>query len=226
MNASSAPDVYARLQRTGVVAVLVLDDVASAVPLTRALLAGGVDCMELTLRTPAALEALGRIVREVPEMLAGVGTVLTPGQVREVKAAGAAFGVAPGMNPTVVREAERAGLPFAPGVCTPSEIELALELGCRVLKLFPAEPSGGLAYLRSIAAPYAHLGVQYIPLGGVSAANAESYLREADVLALGGSWLAPRDLIRRQDWQAVTANAAEAASIVGRVRGAVRASEP
>lgn len=226
MNAASAPDVYARLRRTGVVAVLVLDDAASAVPLARALLAGGVDCMELTLRTPAALEALERIVREVPEMLAGVGTVLTPQQVREVKAAGGAFAVAPGMNPTVVREAERAGLPFAPGVCTPSEIELALELGCRVLKLFPAEPSGGLAYLRSIAAPYAHLGVQYIPLGGVSAANAESYLREADVLALGGSWLAPRDLIRRQDWPAVTANAAEAASIVRRVRGAVRASEP
>jgi 2-dehydro-3-deoxyphosphogluconate aldolase/(4S)-4-hydroxy-2-oxoglutarate aldolase len=124
------------------------------------------------------------------------------------------------MNPAVVREAARAGLPFAPGVCTPSEIELALELGCRVLKLFPAEPSGGLAYLRSIAAPYAHLGVRYIPLGGVTAANAESYLREPDVLALGGSWLAPRDLIRRQDWPAVTANAAEATAIVQRVRGA------
>jgi 2-dehydro-3-deoxyphosphogluconate aldolase/(4S)-4-hydroxy-2-oxoglutarate aldolase len=175
--------------------------------------------MELTLRTPAALEALMRIVRDVPEMLAGVGTVLTPAQVQDVQAAGGAFAVAPGMNPTIVREAERVGLPFAPGVCTPSEIELALELGCRVLKLFPAEPSGGLAYLRSIAAPYAHLGVQYIPLGGVSAANAESYLREPDVLALGGSWLAPRDLIRRQDWPAVTANAAEATEIVRRVRG-------
>ena len=104
-------------------------------------------------------------------------------------------------------------------MCTPSEIEAALELGCRVLKLFPAEPSGGLAYLRSIAAPYAHSGVQYIPLGGLNAANAESYLRESDVLALGGSWIAPRDLIRRQDWSAVTANAAEAMAIVRRVRG-------
>ncbi|MBU6221232.1 MAG: bifunctional 4-hydroxy-2-oxoglutarate aldolase/2-dehydro-3-deoxy-phosphogluconate aldolase [Planctomycetes bacterium] len=219
MTASSASDIFVRLHRTGVVAVLVLDDAASAVPLARALLDGGVDCMELTLRTPAALEALTRIVHDVPEMLAGVGTVLTPAQVREVKAAGGAFAVAPGMNPTIVREAERVGLPFAPGVCTPTEIELALELGCRVLKLFPAEPSGGLAYLRSIAAPYAHLGVQYIPLGGVSAANAESYLREPDVLALGGSWLAPRDLIRRQDWSAVAAIAAEATAIVRRVRG-------
>ena len=220
MNVFFDPALHARLHRTGVVAVLVLDDAANAVPLARALLAGGVDCMELTLRTPVALEALDRICRDVPEMLAGVGTVLTPEQVRDVKAAGGAFGVAPGMNPAVVREATQVGLPFAPGVCTPSEIEAALELGCRVLKLFPAEPSGGLAYLRSIAAPYAHLGVQYIPLGGLNAANAESYLREPDVLALGGSWVAPRDLIRRQDWSAVTANAAEAAAIVRRVRGA------
>lgn len=220
MNVAFDPALHARLHRTGVVAVLVLDDADSAVPLARALLAGGVDCMELTLRTPAALDALDRICRDVPEMLAGVGTVLTPQQVRDVKSAGGAFGVAPGMNAAVVREAAQVGLPFAPGVCTPSEIEVALELGCRVLKLFPAEPSGGLAYLRSIAAPYAHLGVQYIPLGGLNAANAESYLREPDVLALGGSWVAPRDLIRRQDWSAVTANAAEAAAIVRRVRGA------
>lgn len=221
MNTQLTSDIFARLHRTGVVAVLVLDDVDNAVPLARALLAGGVDCMELTLRTPVALEALPRIVSEVPEMLAGVGTVLTAGQVRDVKSAGGAFAVAPGMNPAVVREAERADLPFAPGVCTPSEIELAIELGCRVLKLFPAEPSGGLAYLRSIAAPYAHLGVRYIPLGGLTATNAEGYLREPAVLALGGSWLAPRDLIRRREWPAVTANAAEAMAIVRSARGAV-----
>lgn len=106
-----------------------------------------------------------------------------------------------------------------PGVCTPTDIELALEQGCRVLKLFPAEPSGGLIYLRAIAAPFAHLGIRYIPLGGVSAANAEAYLREPSVLALGGSWLAPRDSIQRKDWQTITADAAEASAIVNRVRG-------
>lgn len=199
--------------------MLVIDDAADAVPLARALLAGGIDCIELTLRTQVALDALKRIRAEVPEMLAGAGTVLTPEQAREVRAAGAAFGVAPGMNPRVVAEARRVGLPFAPGVCTPTDVELAIEQDCRLLKLFPCEPSGGLAYLRSIAAPFLHLGIQFIPLGGVSAANAEAYLREPSVLALGGSWLAPRELIQRKEWNRITTNAREVSDIVGRVRG-------
>lgn len=216
---SAISEIHAHIHGTGVIAVLVLDDGEDAVPVAQALLAGGVDCIELTLRTASAMECLERIRAEVPEMLVGVGTILTPQQVNAVKAAGAAFGVAPGMNPRVVREAARIGLPFSPGVCTPTDIELALEHGCRVLKLFPAEPCGGLIYLRAIAAPFAHLGIKYIPLGGVSAANAESYLREPSVLALGGSWLAPRDSIQHKDWQTITANAAEASAIVNRVRG-------
>lgn len=206
------------LQRSGVVAVLVIDDPADAVPAARALLEGGVDCMELTLRTPAAMEALHRIRKEVPEMIAGVGTILTPEQVGEVAAAGASFGVAPGMNPRVVMEAKQAGLPFAPGICTPSDIEAALECGCRVLKFFPAEPLGGMGYLKSIAAPYAHLGLSFIPLGGVDAENAESYLREPNILALGGSWIAPRDLIRKRDWLAITQRAQQVAEIVKKTR--------
>jgi 2-dehydro-3-deoxyphosphogluconate aldolase/(4S)-4-hydroxy-2-oxoglutarate aldolase len=202
-----------------VIAVLMIDDAADAVPVARALLAGGVDCIELTLRTPVAMESLHRIRAEVPEMVVGVGTILNVTQVNEVKAAGAAFGVAPGMNPRVVVEALRVGLPFSPGICTPTDIELAIEQGCRLLKFFPSEPSGGLAYLRTIAAPFAHLGVKYIPLGGVGAANAGQYLKEPSVHALGGSWLAPRDLIQRKDWNAITANAAEAAGIVKLVRG-------
>jgi len=206
------------LHRSGVVSVLVIDDPADAVPAARALLAGGVDCMELTLRTPAAMEALLSIRGEVPEMIAGVGTILTPQQVGEVAAAGAAFGVAPGMNPRVVMEAKQTGLPFAPGVCTPSDIEAALECGCRVLKFFPSEPLGGMGYLKSISAPYAHLGLSFIPLGGVDAGNAESYLREPNILALGGSWIAPRDLIRNRDWAAITQRAAQVAEIVKNTR--------
>ncbi len=211
--------LFSRLHRTGVVAVLVVDDPAHAVPLARALLAGGVDCMELTLRTPAAMEALRRVRAEVPAMLAGVGTILTPQQVNDVASAGGAFGVAPGTNPRVIAEAARIGLPFAPGVCTPSDIELALEVGCRLLKFFPAEPAGGLAYLRSAAAPYAHLGVRFVPLGGIDLKNAERYLAEPIVHALGGSWLAPREMIQRQDWATITANARQAADLVARVRG-------
>ena len=210
--------LLARLHRTGIVAVLVIDDPADAIPLARALLAGGVDCMELTLRTPAAMDALRRVRAEVPEMLAGVGTILTPQQVNDVATAGAHFGVAPGCNPRILAEATRIGLPFAPGICTPSDIELALEAGCRLLKFFPAEPTGGLAYLRSMAAPYAHLGIRFVPLGGIDPTNAERYLNEPLVHALGGSWLAPRDLIKNHDWPAITANARQATDLVTRVR--------
>jgi 2-dehydro-3-deoxyphosphogluconate aldolase / (4S)-4-hydroxy-2-oxoglutarate aldolase len=210
--------LLSHLHRTGVVAVLVIDRAGDAVPLARALLEGGVDCMELTLRTPAAMEALRRIRAEVPEMNTGVGTILTPQQVRESAAAGAAFGVAPGMNPRVVAEAQRTGLPFAPGVCTPSDIEQALECGCRLLKFFPAEPLGGMAYLKSIAAPYAHLGVRFIPLGGVDAGNAQRYLGEPIVHALGGTWLAPRDLIQKGDWPAITQRAKQVSEIVKTIR--------
>lgn len=195
-------------------AVLMVDDAANAVPIARALLAGGVNAMELTLRTPAALDALKRIRAEVPEMIAGAGTVLSPQQVHEAQDAGAAFAVAPGVNPRVVREAVAAGLPFAPGVCTPTDIEMALEEGCRLLKLFPAGPQGGLPYLSSIAAPYQHLGVRFVPLGGITAANAAEYLASPLVAALGGSWIAPRNLINKQDWASITANALEITRIV------------
>ena len=206
------------LRQTGVIAVLMIDRAEDAVPLARALLAGGVDCIELTLRTDAALESLRRIRAEVPDMTVGVGTILTPQQVNDAKDSGASFGVAPGMNPRVVAEAARIGLPFAPGVCTPTDIELAIEAGCKVLKFFPCEPCGGLAYLRNISAPFMHLGVKFIPLGGVGPANASQYLKEPSVLALGGSWLAPKDLIAKGDWAAIANLAREASDIVKQVR--------
>ncbi|MFO0915685.1 MAG: bifunctional 4-hydroxy-2-oxoglutarate aldolase/2-dehydro-3-deoxy-phosphogluconate aldolase [Pirellulales bacterium] len=208
----------ARLAELGVVAVLVIDDPAQAVPLAESLLEGGVAAMELTLRTPAALESLQRIRAAVPQMLAGIGTVLTPGQVEAAHAAGAQFAVAPGLNPRVVEQAQRLGLPFAPGIATPSELELALELGCRTVKFFPAEPLGGLKYLSSLAAPYAHLGVRYVPLGGVSQDNLAAYLAQPSVLAVGGSWLASRDDIRGGAWSAIRQRAADAMAIVRQVR--------
>ena len=219
MNLTFDAAVQARLESAGVVAVLVVDDAKDGPPLARALIAGGIDAMELTLRTPAALDALRAIRAEVPEMLAGIGTVLYPAQVAEVFAAGAAFGVSPGINPRVVSEARRLSLSFAPGVATPSDVERALELGCRLLKFFPAEASGGLAYLRAMAPPYAHLGVKYMPLGGLSEKNMATYLAEPMVAALGGSWLAPRDLIRARDWAAVTVRAAAARAVVDAARG-------
>jgi len=197
-----------RLRQTGVVAGFSVEKAGDAVPLCRALLAGGIDIIELTLRSVAGMEAVRAISAEVPEMILGVGTILTPEQAFEVKAAGAAFGVAPGMNPRVVRAAQEVGLPFAPGVCTPSDLEAAIELGCRFVKFFPAEPTGGVTFLRSMSAPYRHLGLQYFPLGGLNEKNMLEYLKEPSVPAIGGSWIVQQELVNRADWAGLTARAA------------------
>lgn len=212
------PSLAEKITESGIVAVLVVERVDDAVPLAQALLAGGIGAMELTLRTPAALDALKTIRREVPAMVAGVGTILTTEQVAQVVEADAAFGVSPGVNPRILSAAREAGLSFAPGILTPSEIELALEHGCKLLKFFPAEPSGGLSYLKAMAAPYAHLGLKFLPLGGVNAKNMASYLADASVAALGGSWLAPRDLIDAGAWEKITALAVEAREIITTIR--------
>ncbi len=199
--------IWKEVEKAAVVAVLVVDEVDTAVPLARALLDGGITAMELTFRTPAALAVLEVIKRETPEMLAGVGTILTPEQAAQAKEAGAAFGVAPGQNPRVLRAAREAGLPFAPGIATPSDLELAIEMGCSNVKFFPAEAQGGLRYLRSMMAPYRHLGIRTIPLGGLNLENFEAYLLDDNVLAIGGSWIAPRPLIQARDWAAIRQNA-------------------
>lgn len=211
-------ETFRRIEQSGVVVVLVVDRPDSVVPLCRALLACGFDAIELTLRTPAALEALQLVRQEVPEMLAGVGTVLRADQVDAAVEAGAAFAVSPGLNPKVVQKAKDVGLPFAPGVVTPTDIEVAIELGCRDLKFFPAEPSGGIKYLRSMYAPYAHLGLRFLPLGGINAQNMLSYLYDAAVPAIGGSWIAPRKLIQTENWSAVIDHATEARRLINDLR--------
>ena len=220
MSQAFDPELAARVEFFGVIAVLVVDRADDAIPLAGALLDGGVGVMELTLRTPAALDALKKIRSSVPQMIAGVGTILTPAQVRSAKEAGAAFGVAPGTNANVLAAARAAGLPFAPGIATPTDIESALEQDCRLLKFFPSEPSGGLSYLKTIAAPYAHLGIKFIPLGGVNEKNMAAYLGEPMVGAIGGSWLAPRELVNAADWTAITARCAAAVEIIKSARKA------
>ena len=195
---------------TGVVAVLIIDDPDDAVPVAENLLKGGIRAMELTLRTDAAFDALRAVKAAVPDMLAGVGTILTTQQVSQVKQIGVDFGVSPGLNPRVVKAAESADLNFAPGISTPSDIERAVELGCRLLKFFPAESAGGLKHLQSMAAPYNHLGLEYIPLGGINLGNMTDYLSTPLVPAVGGSWIAPRDLIHNKDWDGIAANARRA----------------
>jgi len=207
-----------QIHNVGIIAVLTIDQPEHAVSTASALLKGGINAIELTLRTPVALEALRRIKAEIPEMIVGAGTVLTTNQVQEAAANGAQFGLAPGFNRQVVREAQNIGLPFLPGIATPSDIEQALALDCRILKFFPSEPSGGLVYLKSIAAPYAHLDIRYIPLGGINSNNINEYLAEPLILAAGGSWIAPRKLIQNQDWSTITKNALETRKIIKKYR--------
>jgi 2-dehydro-3-deoxyphosphogluconate aldolase/(4S)-4-hydroxy-2-oxoglutarate aldolase len=194
-----------------VVPVVVLDDVAHAVPVARALVAGGLPVIELTLRTPVALEALAAIAAEVPEITVGAGSVLTPGQVENAVGAGAQFLVSPGATRTLLEAMGASGVPFLPGTATVSEVMAVLEAGVTEMKFFPAEASGGAAYLRSIASPVP--AARFCPTGGITAATAASYLALPNVGCVGGSWLTPAAALAAQDWDRVTTLAREAAAL-------------
>lgn len=207
------PTLARKITGCGNIAVVVLEDPAKAVKLAQCLHDGGVTVMELTLRTPAAIEAIRVIAAEVPGMIVGAGTVLTPQQLKQSHDAGAAFAVAPGFNARIVAAAKELNFSFAPGVMTPSEIEGALETGCRLLKFFPAGVIGGLKAIKTLVAPYNHLNVKYIPLGGLTPETTAEYLACPLIAACGGSWIAPGKLINAGDWKAIRENAAKATEI-------------
>ena len=216
MTASAAhAAVLERFATLRLIPMIVIDDPDDAVPLARALSDGGLRCAEVTLRTPRAMEALRRIATEVPDMLIGAGTVLSPGQAAEARAAGARFVVAPGFNAGMVEFCQSVDLPVFPGVCTPTEIELALGAGLSVVKFFPAEPVGGLAFLKAVAAPYTM--VSFIPTGGIGPSNLASYLTFPRVVACGGSWIAPSDLIAAGLFDRIRDTTRAAVSIVSAV---------
>lgn len=188
-------DPLALIARYRVVPVIAIDSVAQALPLADALIAGGLPIIEVTFRTRAALDVIRLLASERPELLVGAGTVLDPATVEAAAEAGARFALAPGCLPATIHRAKALGLPFVPGVQTPSDVELALSLGCRTLKFFPAEAAGGVTMLEAIYAPYRHTGVRFVPTGGVSPANLAAYLSCDAVVAVGGTWLAkPADL--------------------------------
>ena len=194
--------------------IAVVDDPDAAVPLAEALLAGGLKTMEIPFRTAAAAESIRRIRRTLPEMAIGAGTLLTADQVRLAVDAGAQFGVAPGLNETVLQAVREHHLPFFPGVMTPTEIDRALNLGWKHLKFFPAEPAGGVAMLQALIAPFAHTGVQFIPTGGITAAMLADYLALPQVAAVGGSWMAGRKLVAENSWPKITTLTAEAMKLI------------
>ena len=193
--------------------ITVVDRAEDAVPLAEALFAGGLQVMEITFRTAAA-ESIRLIRQTVPRMTIGAGTLLTPDQVQEAIDVGAQFGVSPGLNEAVLNAAGERDLPFFPGVMTPTEIDHALKLGWKHLKFFPAEPSGGAAMLKALAAPFAHTGVKFVPTGGINAAKLPDYLAIPQVAAVAGSWMGERRLVQEKAWSKITALTAEALKVV------------
>lgn len=194
-----------------VMPVVVIDDLATAVPVARALVDGGLPAIELTLRTPVALDALRAIADEVPEIALGAGTITTPAQAEAAVAAGARFLVSPGFTPDLLAAMLATGVPFLPGTSTVSEVLAVLEAGLTEMKFFPAEAAGGAPYLKSVAGPLPQ--ARFCPTGGITPASAPSYLSLPNVGCVGGSWLTPADAIATGDWEQISKLAAEAAAL-------------
>ncbi|MER7799193.1 bifunctional 4-hydroxy-2-oxoglutarate aldolase/2-dehydro-3-deoxy-phosphogluconate aldolase [Streptomyces parvulus] len=207
----SSPAAPSVLDLAPVVPVVVVDDLADAVPLARALVAGGLPAIEVTLRTPVAVDAIRAIAGEVPGAVVGAGTVITPDQVAEVVAAGARFLVSPGWTDVLLDAMRSSGVPFLPGVSTTSEVVALLERGVREMKFFPAEAAGGTAYLKALAAPLPQ--ARFCPTGGIGPGSAPDYLALPNVGCVGGSWMLPKDAVAGRDWGRVEALAREAAAL-------------
>ncbi|EGE44842.1 bifunctional 4-hydroxy-2-oxoglutarate aldolase/2-dehydro-3-deoxy-phosphogluconate aldolase [Streptomyces sp. SID4928] len=211
--APTAPSDASVLDLAPVVPVVVLHDAADAVPLARALVAGGLPAIEVTLRTPAALDSIRAMAAEVPGAVVGAGTVISPEHVRDTVAAGARFLVSPGWTDALLEAMKASGVPFLPGVSTTSEVVALLERGVREMKFFPAEAAGGTAYLKALSAPLPQ--ARFCPTGGISLASAPSYLALPNVGCVGGSWMVPGDAVGAKDWDRVARLAAEAAALAG-----------
>jgi 2-dehydro-3-deoxyphosphogluconate aldolase/(4S)-4-hydroxy-2-oxoglutarate aldolase len=200
--------VLEELGKIGIVPVIKIDDVEKAVPLAKALIAGGIPCAEITFRTAQGEEAIRRIAAEAPGILLGAGTVLTTDQVDRAVKAGAKFIVSPGLNPRVVAHCAERGVPITPGCSNPSDIERALEAGLEVVKFFPAEQAGGLDYIKAISAPYP--GLKFMPTGGINALNIAKYIAFEKIHACGGSWMADAGLINAGDFEKISSLSREA----------------
>lgn len=199
------------LRASPVMPVIALDRLEQALPLAEALLEGGIFTLEITLRTPVALEAIRRIRQAFPQAHVGAGTVTTPEALRQVTEAGASFAVSPGLTRPLIEAAAAGTLPLLPGVMTPTEVMTAVDAGFRFLKLFPAEQAGGLAMLKALAGPFN--GLRFCPTGGIGPESAPAYLSQPNVICVGGSWLTPKALVDAGDWKAVMGLARQAAAL-------------
>ncbi|MDD5229581.1 MAG: bifunctional 4-hydroxy-2-oxoglutarate aldolase/2-dehydro-3-deoxy-phosphogluconate aldolase [Methylococcales bacterium] len=202
------------LNASPVMPVMVIQDLENAIPLAKALVAGGIRVLEITLRTAVALEAIRQISQEVPEAIVGAGTILTPEQLKAAEDAGAVFAISPGLTPTLLAAAQKSAIALIPGISSLSELMLGMEYGLDHFKFFPAENAGGIPMLKAIAGPIPQ--VTFCPTGGISLANYNDYLKLSNVACVGGSWLAPADVVKNKDWAKVTELAQQAIAGVNR----------
>ena len=209
-----SPGIFEKIGKLKVIPVITIEDPSKALALADALTAGGLPLAEITFRTNAAAEVMRIISRERPGFLVGAGTILTTENLKIAAGCGAQFGVAPGFKAKIALAAKDIGFPFAPGIMTPSEIEEAIDMGITVLKFFPAEAAGGSAMLRNLAGPFTHLGIRYLPTGGITPGTIRSYLEIPQVLASGGSWLATRQDIATGNWEKITNNCLEIRQLI------------
>lgn len=210
-------EMMKKLQKLGIVPVVVLNDANDALPLAERLVNGGLPCAEVTFRTAAAEESIRQMAKAYPDMIIGAGTVLTCEQADRAIDAGAKFIVSPGFNPKVTEYVLKRGVPMTPGVCTPTEIEAALQFDLDVLKFFPAEPSGGLKMIKALCAPY--VGLNFMPTGGINADNVRDYLKYDRIVACGGSWMVSSSLVKEGKFDEIENMVREAAAIVKEIRG-------
>ncbi len=212
-------ETAAKLRATGIVPVLVLEDVSTGLKLLEILNRSGVKAAEITYRTKAAPDVIKEAKKEFPDLFLGAGTVLNLDHLHQAFDLGASFAVAPGFNPTIVKEAVAKNYAFTPGVATPSEVEQAFELGVRMFKFFPAEALGGVAMIKNIIAPYKHLGIHFMPTGGVTAANAPEWLAVPEIACVGGTWLGKADDLKAGNWEKIEKDAKAAMEMLAKVRG-------
>ena len=202
-----------------IIPVIVIEDITKAVPLAKALVKGGLPVLEVTFRTACAAEAIAKIKAEVPGAILIAGTVLKLEQLKAAKAAGAEACVAPGFDPAIVSAANEMGMPFCPGIATASELSQALALGCSFVKFFPAESAGGVKYIKALLGAFRWTGVKFMPTGGVKLSNVADYLSVPEIICCGGTWIAPKDAIKNDDWATIEKLASEAAALAREIKG-------
>jgi len=211
-------EIFNKLSNYGVIPVIAIDSVESALPIADALIEGGLPVAEITFRTDAAVAVMSRLSQKRPELILGAGTVLNSENMQKAKDCGAVFAVAPGLNPEVAKKAMEIKMPFVPGINNPTDIEAALSLGFKTLKFFPAEASGGINYLKAITEPYKHTGVKFMPTGGINTGNLSDYLQLPVVLACGGTWILKNEDMLAENWDVIIKRCREVTKIVNGVK--------